>query len=326
MGIQAAPEVKFALIREATQRDNNLLKISKMCEIAGVSRSGYYNWCASENIRQAREDADRKDFDLILEAYRYRGYDKGARGIHMRLLHDPGIIMNVKKIRRLMRKYGLFCPIRKANPYRRMRKAMQSSTTAPNVVNREFRRGARKVLLTDITYLFFKKEKCYLNTILDAFTHEVLAYCVSLSLQVDFVLETVDQLIAEHGCTLDNETIVHSDQGCHYTSYAFIQKLKDAAFIQSMSRRGNCWDNSPQESFFGHMKDEIADLVAECITFDKVTAQVDDWMDYYNNDRGQWELLKLSPREYYEYLRTGNYPLPVYNPNTIRGSAPDPEV
>ena len=326
MGIQAAPEVKFALIREATQRDNNLLKISKMCEIAGVSRSGYYNWCASENIRQAREDADRKDFDLILEAYRYRGYDKGARGIHMRLLHDPGIIMNVKKIRRLMRKYGLFCPIRKANPYRRMRKAMQSSTKAPNVVNREFRRGARKVLLTDITYLFFKKEKCYLNTILDAFTHEVLAYCVSLSLQVDFVLETVDQLIAEHDCTLDNETIVHSDQGCHYTSYAFIQKLKDAAFIQSMSRRGNCWDNSPQESFFGHMKDEIADLVAECITFDKVTAQVDDWMDYYNNDRGQWELLKLSPREYYEYLRTGNYPLPVYNPNTIRGSAPDPEV
>ena len=62
MGIQAAPEVKFALIREATLRDNNLLKISKMCEIAGVSRSGYYNWCASEVSRQAREDADRKDF------------------------------------------------------------------------------------------------------------------------------------------------------------------------------------------------------------------------------------------------------------------------
>ena len=72
MGIQAAPEVKFAIIREATRRDDNLLKISTMCQIAGVSRSGYYNWCASEDARQARENADRRDFDLILEAYRFR--------------------------------------------------------------------------------------------------------------------------------------------------------------------------------------------------------------------------------------------------------------
>ena len=269
MGIQAAPEVKFALIREATMRDNNILKIGKMCEIAGVSRSGYYNWRASEDSRKARDDADRKDFEMILEAYRYRGYDKGARGIHMRLLHHPGTIMNVKKIRRLMHKYGLVCPIRKANPYRRMAKALATNNVAGNVVNREFKREARKVLLTDITYLFFGMDrKCYLSTILDAFTHEVLAYRVSLSLKVDFVLDTVDQLIAEHGSTLDNETIVHSDQGCHYTSFAFIQKLKDAEFVQSMSRRGNCWDNAPQESFFGHMKDEIADLIDACKTFE----------------------------------------------------------
>ena len=154
MGIQAAPEVKFTLIREATMHDNNLLKISKMCEIANVSRSGYYNWCASEEARKSRDDADRKDFDLILEAYKYRGYAKGARGIHMRLLHYPGIIMNVKKIRRLMRKFGLYCPIRKANPYRRMLNEMKTSSIAPNVVNREFKRGARKVLLTDISAAF----------------------------------------------------------------------------------------------------------------------------------------------------------------------------
>ena len=133
MGIQAAPEVKFALIREATLRDNNLLKISKLCEISGVSRSGYYNWCASESSRNVREDSDRQDFQLILEAYRYRGYDKGARGIHMRLLHSPGIIMNVKKIRRLMRKYNLICPIRRANPYRRMAKALATSNVAGSV-------------------------------------------------------------------------------------------------------------------------------------------------------------------------------------------------
>ena len=327
MGIQAPAEVKFALIREATLRDNNLLKISVLCEIAGVSRSGYYNWISREPIRKARNDSDRKDFDLVIEAYRFRGYNKGARGIHMRLLH-MGIIMNVKKIRRLMQKFGLKCPIRKANPYRRMAKALATSNVAENVVNRDFRRAARKVLLTDITYLFFQDchAKCYLSTILDAFTHEILAYRVSMSFKVDFVLDTVDALIAEHGCTLDNETIVHSDQGCHYTSYAFIDKLKDAEFTQSMSRRGNCWDNAPQESFYGHMKDEIKDIIYSCGSFKEVVAQVDDWIDYYNKDRGQWDLLKLTPSEYYEYLQTGIYPLPVYSKPTPRGSAPDPEV
>ena len=327
MGIQAPAEVKFALIREATLRDNNLLKISVLCDIAGVSRSGYYNWISKEPVRKARNDSDQKDFDLVLEAYRFRGYNKGARGIHMRLLH-MGIIMNVKKIRRLMRKFGLKCPIRKANPYRRMAKALATSNVAGNVVNREFRRAARKVLLTDITYLFFRDghAKCYLSTILDAFTHEILAYKVSISFKVDFVLDTVDALIKEHGSTLDNETIVHSDQGCHYTSYAFIEKLKDADFVQSMSRRGNCWDNAPQESFFGHMKDEIKDLIYACGSFKEVVALVDDWIDYYNKDRGQWELLKLTPNEYYEYLQTGVYPLPVYVKPSSRGSAPDPEV
>ena len=316
MGIQAPAEVKFALIYEAIQHDDNALSISYMCQIAGVSRSGFYAWMSAAPARQKREDHDQADFALILEAYRFRGYAKGARSIHMRLLH-VGIIMNVKKIRRLMNKYNLFCPIRKANPYRRMAKALATNNVAPNVVNREFKKRPRKVLLTDITYLFFGDEgKCYLSTVLDAFTHEILAYCVSQSLKVDFVIATVDQLVAEHGSTLDNETIVHSDQGCHYTSYAFIQKLKDEKFVQSMSRRGNCWDNAPQESFFGHMKDEIREEVAGYIAFEDVVAKVDDWIDYYNNDRYQWDLLKLSPKEYYQYLQTGIYPLPAYDPKT----------
>ena len=325
MGIQAAPEVKFSLIREAVRQDDNLLSISQMCEIAGVSRSGYYQWCKAEPARESREEKDRKDFDLILEAYRYRGYAKGAKGIHMRLLH-MNVFMNVKKIRRLMRKYGLRCPIRGANPYRRMAKALATNHVAGNVVNREFRQGVRKVLLTDITYLFYHGGKCYLSTILDAYTHEVLAYRVSENLKVDFVIETVERLMAEHGSSLDNETIVHSDQGCHYTSQAFIQKLKDAEFVQSMSRRGNCWDNAPQESFFGHMKDEIAGLISCCQNYERVMEVVDDWIDYYNNDRGQWDLKKLTPREYYQYTLTGVYPLPVYCKPGSRGSAPDPEV
>ena len=280
-------QVKFEIIKSATERDNNLLSINKMCSIAGVSRSGYYNWLNSADKRAERENRDKADFELVLEAYRFRGYKKGARSIYMRLLHKD-ILMNLKKIRRLMRKYGLKCPIRGANPYRRMAKALKTSNVAPNIVKRDFfSRGARKVLLTDITYLFYKGGVCYLSPILDAFTREILAYELSDNLRVDFVLQTVDEMIAKHGCTLDDTTIVHSDQGCHYTSLAFIEKLKANGLTQSMSRKGNCWDNAPQESFFGHMKDEIKSEIAACDTFDQVKAIVDDWMDYYNNDRYQ---------------------------------------
>ena len=92
---------------------------------------------------------------------------------------------------------------------------------------------------------------------------------------------------------------LHSDRGCHYTSNAFIARLHDSEFVQSMSRKGNCWDNVPQESFFGHMKDEIADVISSLETFDDVCERIDDRIDYYNNDRYQWELQKLSPREYF---------------------------
>ena len=302
---------KYEIIYAAVHRKNSLLSISKLCEIAGVSRSGYYAWEKAAPTRERRENADKKDFDLIVEAYKFRGYAKGARSIHMRLLHT-GVRMNLKKIRRLMDKYGLKCPYIGPNPYRRMAKALKTNTVFPNKVNREFLKGGvRKVLLTDITYIFYDKGVCYLSVILDAFTREILAYELSQNLMVDFVLRTVDDLIDEHGSTLDDTTIVHSDQGCHYTSKAFIRKLKDNNFVQSMSRRGNCWDNAPQESFFGHMKDEIKYEIAMMKTFEEVKAKIDDWIDYYNNDRYQWELSKLSPKEFYRYMTTGIYPIAV---------------
>ena len=311
---------KFEIIHNATCRDNNVLSIAKMCKLAKVSRSGYYEWLAAEPYRQKHEESDRADFDLILEAYKYRGYAKGARSIYMRLLHT-NVTMNLKKIRRLMHKYGLKCPYRGPNPYRQMAKALKTNTIFPNKVDRKFLAGGvRKVLLTDITYIFYDTGVCYLSTILNAFTREILAYELSTNLQVEFVLRTVEKLVAEHECTLDDTTIVHSDQGCHYTSKAFIQALQDNHFVQSMSRKGNCWDNAPHESFFGHMKDEIKYEIAMMKTFDEVKAKIDDWIDYYNNDRYQWDLVKLSPKEYYGYVTTGIYPLKTW------GSAPNPEV
>ncbi|NCE66516.1 hypothetical protein D1159_18625 [Pseudoflavonifractor sp. 524-17] len=183
------------MIQATLSSYDNILSVSELCRIANVSRSGYYRWAAAAESRARREAQEQNDFALILQAYNHRGYAKGARSIYMHLLHlETPVCMNLKKIRRIMNKYGLKCPIRKANPYRRM-------------------------------------------------------------------LNAVNQLIKIHGVSLQAETLINSDQGSHYTSLKFIQIIRDNHLRQSMSRKANCWDNALQESFFGHMKDEL-DLVA----------------------------------------------------------------
>lgn len=308
-------QAKYQIIQEMAQREGNLLNISWLCSSAGVSRSGYYSYLATEAQRLQREQQDKQDFAVIVEAYQYRGYQKGARSIYMRLLHlNPPVNMNLKKIRRLMRKYGLHCPIRKANPYKRMAKAIEIANVAPNLLNREFEsRGPRKVLLTDITYIINgKAPRCYMVTFIDACTKELLAWTLSKSLELDFVLEAVKLLIDQHGISLTTETLVHSDQGAHYKSVKFIQLIKDSNLRQSMSRKANCWDNAPQESFFGHMKDEID--ISKCKTYSEILQIITNWTDYYNNDRYQWDLAKLSPVQYYRYTMTGLYPLIIPKP------------
>ena len=311
---KAAP--LFEIIYQTAQDEKNDLSVETLCDIAGVSRSGYYAWLAAIPDRARREAEDQADFKLILIAYNKRGYTKGARGIYMCLLHmDPPIIMNLKKIRRLMKKYHLYCPVRRGNPYRQMQKAIKTSNYADNLLMREFEcYGPRMVLLTDITYIPYNGTFAYLSVILDAFTKQVLSYVLSESLEVDFVKETVEILVRDHGVDLHKEAIIHSDQGAHYTSIAFIKIIKDSEIRQSMSRRGNCWDNAPQESFFGHMKDHLMERIEDAKKYRQIKDAIDDYMDYYNNERYVWDLAYLSPNEYYKFVMTGKYPLDIPNP------------
>lgn len=245
---------------------------------------------------------------MILEAYRLRKRDKGARSIKMALEGHFGIIMNLKKIRRLMKKNGLFCKIRKPNPYRRMMKALQTNSVFENKLNREFdQRVPRKVFLTDITYVFYHQgDRAYLSTVLDLATKEVASHQLSRSLEIPFVLDTIHVLADETSIPFAKDAYIHSDQGAHYTSRQFQKAVKEAHLGQSMSRRGNCWDNAPQESFYGHMKDELN--LEGCDSFESLKAEIDDYIDYYNNDRYQWRLGKRAPVQYRDYLLSGGIP------------------
>lgn len=134
----------------------------------------------------------------------------------MVLENEFGIKYNLKKIRRIMKKYNIICPVRKANTYRRMMKATKEDTVMPHLLNREFKQNIpAKVLLTDITYLTYNNGKrLYLSTIKDSSTNEILAYNVSSSLKLDIVLDTID-IIKNTGVKLHKDAFIHSDQGVH---------------------------------------------------------------------------------------------------------------
>lgn len=279
------------------------LTSSYLFELAGVSKSGYYGFLEQTDSKLVRELKDEEDFELMMQAYRFKGFNKGAKQLKMTLENNFNTIMNLKKIRRLMKKFGLFCPIRKANPYKRMAKAMKTSHVAPNKLERKFKEGnPNQILLTDITYLTYDlNQRAYLSGIKDGVTTEIHGYKVSRSLDIGFVEDSMKQL---DNLTLDTNALINSDQGAHYTSHAFQHCVKELGIEQSMSRRGNCWDNAPIESFFGHMKDEIN--LVNCKTFEEVEKAVDEYMDYYNNYRYQWGLSRMTPRAYGDMLRGEN--------------------
>lgn len=217
----------------------------------------------------------------------------------MHLKNDHDKAMNHKKIRRIMKTYGLYCKVRSRNPYKAIMKKGQENLVCPNLLNRQFVvTVARKVLCTDITYLYFAFGRiAYLSVIKDVATGEILAWELSLNFEMEFVIQTIRQLRAEK---LAGDCLLHSDQGCHYTSFRYQETVKALNISVSMSRKGNCIDNAPMESFFGHLKDELE--FKNCRNLEELTVKVREYMQYYNQYRYQWSLKKMTPVQYRDHL------------------------
>lgn len=292
------------LIRFVIEKYNLKNMVSYLCTTAGVSRSGYYNYFSEKAVvrRKQNDEKDESLRDMILKAFHFKNRKKGARQIKMTLAGQFQVVYNLKKIRRIMNKYNIICPIRRANPYRKIMKATQEHKVVPNLLNRQFKQAMPyKVLLTDITYLFFGNgKKAYLSTIKDGSTNEILAYQVSDQITLDIATDTLKKLKKNRKIKLEKEALIHSDQGSHYTSPIYQKLVKKYKIEQSMSRRGNCWDNAPQESFFGHFKDEA--YIKPCETLDELKKEIKNYMKYYNNYRYQWDLNKMTPVQYRDHL------------------------
>ncbi|UIO40865.1 IS3 family transposase [Brevibacillus brevis] len=286
-----------------TIRQHNLQRMTRyLCKLARVSPSGYYRWLTAEEARQLREDADKHDFRLIKEHFDILRGKAGPLVIKIRLERVSGLVMNHKKIRRLMRKYKLVATIRQVNPYRKMAKATQEHQTCPNLLKRQFDQGEpEKVLLTDITYMHYGNGQCaYLSVVKDGATKQILVHYLSSSLELSLVERTLENLLDRLDGNVHPDAILHSDKGMHYTHPKFGQLLKKAGFKQSMSSKGNCWDNASMEMFFGHMKNDLD--YKECQTIQELRSRIEDCIRYYNSRRYQWSLKKMTPDEFRSHL------------------------
>lgn len=261
-----------------------------MCQIAHVSRSGYYAWLC-------HADQTPKDYDdsLLLKEIFSKGKGKwGWRTLRMKL-EDQQVIMNHKKIKRLMKAYGLRCKIRRKNPYKAITKRTAEHRTFENKLNRQFVQTIPyRYFGTDITYIPFNRRFAYLAIVKDLASGEIVAWHASRYITIELVLTMMDQM-KQHP-----KAMIHSDQGFHFTNPVFIEKVKLLEMFQSMSRKANCIDNAPVESFFGHFKDEVD--YKDARTFEELRQLIDNYITYYNYERRQWAKNKMTPVEYRDHL------------------------
>lgn len=221
--------------------------------------------------------------------------------IRMKLEHQ-GIIMNHKKIIRIMKKYHLFARIRRRNPYKAMMKKSLEHRTCENKLKRDFNQVVPfTTFSTDITYLPFNHRFAYLSVVKDVASGEAIAWDMSQSIDMELVMNTV--LRMKQTVSSLSDILIHSDQGCHYTNPLYQEQIKRLGMNQSMSRKGNCLDNAPIESFFGHMKDDID--YKDCKTFEELRLRIDEYMEYYNHERPQWSRKKMTPVQYRNNLLAG---------------------
>ena len=272
--------------------DYSIQSILKKIEL---SRSSYYSILSNDNYG-TKDKKDEIDFQYIKKVIDYKGFKKGSRTIYMMLPGMCGVHFGRAKILRLMKKYGYVCTVRKERPELKTNRENLKNNRKPNLLKRRFRLARpNEILLTDVSYIKYNTNKTeYFSCIKDAVTGRIVNHVTSSANDLSLAEATIACLDSTEN------TLFHSDQGTLYFNDAFQNKLKEQGYEQSMSRRGNCWDNSSQESYFGHMKDECD--FSKCSTPEDVKKRVDEYVYYYNYERPQWTRNKMTPVDYEKYL------------------------
>lgn len=261
--------------------------------VVGIPESSYHYHV--KKLKQANPNQELEE--EIKSIFKENDGNYGYRRIYL-TLRNKGQIVNHKKVQRIMRNLGL-----KAKKFTRKSRRYSSykgtvGTISKNRINRRFHTHVcLQKLVTDITeFKCADGVKLYLNPIMDLYNGEILSYGISKHPTLDLVMEPLEaalQIIKD----AEYRTTMHSDQGWHYQHRKWVTTLKQHKVYQSMSRKGNCLDNSPMENFFGLLKQEMY-YGETLVCYEKLKCRIDSYINYYNNKRIKQKLAGMSPVQY----------------------------
>ena len=275
------PAVKYMVI----YRHKEKYSINEMCKFFDVSRSGYYGYVS-------RMETPAKDLPLaekIMECQEKCGKTYGYRRVHI-WLERQGIYHNPKTILRIMQKYNLLSVVRR----KKYRNYGEYLHRYPNLLNRIFKtERPNQKWVTDISYIKTQQGTLYLSIIRDLFDNSIVAYKTGTEQNINLVLSTIREAKKKEKVT--TELQLHSDQDFQYTSHAYFKLTKSYNITQSMSRRGNPYDNAMAENFFSILKTECVNRI-KLQSYAEARLLIDEYIYFYNNERIQLKT-KLTPFE-----------------------------
>lgn len=267
-------------------RHKDEYSISEMCRFFKVSRSGYYDYVK-------RIDIPAKDLPLaekIKECQQKNGKTYGYRRVHI-WLERQGIHHNPKTVLRIMQKYNLLSEVRRKK-YHNYSNVLHKYE---NLLNRDFNADRpNQKWVTDISYIKTGQGILYLSVIRDLYDNSIVAYKTGTEQNINLVLSTIRAAKRKEKVTAELQ--LHSDQGFQYTSQAYFNLTQSYGITQSMSRRGNPYDNAMAENFFSILKTECI-YRAKLRTYEEARLLIGQYIHFYNNERIQLKT-KLTPMEY----------------------------
>ena len=269
------PKVKYAVIH----RHRDEYPVSVMCKFFEVSRSGYYDFV--KRLEEPEHDAELAE--KIRECQIKTDKTYGYRRVWM-WLKDRKIERNPKTVLRIMKKYGLLAEIRRRRKWVNLGQQVHKYE---NLLARQFRADRPNVKwVTDISYIHTKEGVLYLSMIRDLYDNSIVAYKTATRQTVNLVLDTIRKAMMKEKKRVAAELQLHSDQGFQYTSQAYFKLTQSYGITQSMSSKGNPYDNAMAENFFSILK-------TECIyrhkpkTFTEANDLIDRYILFYNHERIQ---------------------------------------
>jgi len=273
--------------------------VKLLCRIAGVSRSGYYRSVEAS----ASPNRDLTLADTIQQVQQEVWYSYGAKRMARYLALHEGILINHKRIARIMHEYLLNARVRtRRHPaywyHQRHAQRLSDRQCAPNLLDRKFTSVVpRKKLVTDVTWVNFAGGTLYLSALMDLFNHEIISYEMSTQNTAATTLAPILVLVKTGNC---DGALLHCDRGPTYRSEAYQRLLTDNKIISSYSRAGNCWDNALMECFWGHMKCELGYVhrSTKKRSFNSLAQEITEYMSFYNERRIQKNLGWSSPVQY----------------------------